>query len=79
MGGAWCGVVVQKDSLTTHDNQFNPLPSHRAREQKIATLVADSNDAAALNALAKRTKVVVTTVGPYAKVCSELGAFGMVL
>lgn len=43
-------------------------PPSIAREQKIPTLVADSNDEAALNALTKRTKVVVTTVGPYAKV-----------
>lgn len=39
--------------------------------------MADSNDEAALNALTKRTKVVVTTVGPYAKVRVWGGKLGL--
>src|SRR6185436_3211800 len=37
-------------------------------------LVADAHDRTALEALARRTKVVCTTVGPYAKYGSELVA-----
>ncbi len=36
--------------------------------QKVPKLVGDSEDEAFLASLAKRTKVVVTTVGPYTKV-----------
>lgn len=36
--------------------------------QKVATLVGDAQDEAFLASLAQRTKVAVTTVGPYAKV-----------
>ncbi|GAB5031466.1 saccharopine dehydrogenase [Nannochloropsis oceanica] len=40
----------------------------------IKTLVANSNDSASLEAIAKNTKVVVTTVGPYMKYGSKLVA-----
>jgi len=35
--------------------------------QTVSVLVADSHDAVAVDALARRTRVVLTTVGPYAK------------
>ena len=41
---------------------------------EIPLLVADSHDASSLRALAARTKVVCTTVGPYAKYGNELVA-----
>lgn len=40
--------------------------------EHIPTIVADSHDRASLDALVKRTKVICTTVGPYAKYGSEL-------
>ncbi len=40
----------------------------------LTTIVADAQDATALDGLAKRTKVVCTTVGPYALYGSELVA-----
>lgn len=40
----------------------------------IPVLIADSSDAAALDAIAERTRVVLTTVGPYARHGSELVA-----
>ena len=40
----------------------------------IKTLIADSDDSASLEAIAKKTKVVVTTVGPYIKYGSKLVA-----
>lgn len=42
--------------------------------QEIPIIIADSHDAASLNALAARTSVVCTTVGPYAKYGSALVA-----
>ena len=40
----------------------------------IDTLIGNSDDAASLEAIAKKAKVVVTTVGPYAKYGSKLVA-----
>mgnify|MGYP001824788372 CR=1 FL=1 len=40
----------------------------------LTTIIADAHDAAALDALAKRTKVVCSTVGPYALYGSDLVA-----
>ncbi len=40
----------------------------------VPVIVADAHDRAALDAIAKRTKVVCTTVGPYAKYGSDLVA-----
>jgi short subunit dehydrogenase-like uncharacterized protein len=40
----------------------------------VPILVADARDANALNGVAKRTKVIATTVGPYAKYGSEVVA-----
>lgn len=40
----------------------------------VPILVADSDDASALEAMAKRTRVVLSTVGPYARFGSELVA-----
>lgn len=40
----------------------------------VPILVADSGDAAALDAMARRTRVVLSTVGPYARYGSELVA-----
>ncbi|MCR9096596.1 MAG: saccharopine dehydrogenase NADP-binding domain-containing protein [bacterium] len=40
--------------------------------EALPILVGDSDDAAALEAIARRTKVVCTTVGPYAKYGSKL-------
>ncbi|HEY4059853.1 MAG TPA: saccharopine dehydrogenase NADP-binding domain-containing protein [Kofleriaceae bacterium] len=40
----------------------------------VPVIVADASDAAAMRALAERTKAVCTTVGPYAKYGSELVA-----
>lgn len=51
-----------RDDLAKHDESLATL----------AILVADSHDVAALNALAAETRVVVTTVGPYAKYGLEL-------
>ena len=42
--------------------------------RSLPTLVADSHDRAALDSMAARTRVVLTTVGPYAKYGSELVA-----
>jgi len=49
-------------------------------EDRIPTILADSNDEASLKALVASTKVVITTVGPYAyygsslvKACAEAG------
>ncbi len=39
---------------------------------EVPILVADAHDAAALDGVAKRAKVIATTVGPYAKYGSEL-------
>lgn len=44
------------------------------RGAQIATIVADTSDAKACEALAARTKVILTTVGPYAKFGSALVA-----
>ena len=41
-------------------------------DSNVPILVADSRDRASLDAMVKRTKVVCTTVGPYAKYGSEL-------
>ncbi len=54
-------LAVVKDSLGT-------------RGERVATIVADTSDRAAMDALAAQTKVVLTTVGPYAKYGSELVA-----
>lgn len=43
-------------------------------EEALETIVADSFDAGALSGLARRTQVVLTTVGPYALYGSELVA-----
>ena len=43
-----------------------------ASEESVPVLVADSNDSAALDAIAQRTRVVLTTVGPYARYGSKL-------
>ena len=40
----------------------------------LPTIIADSNDEASLDALTRRTRVVITTVGPYAKYGSALVA-----
>ena len=40
----------------------------------VPTIIADSNDEASLDAMARRTRVVITTVGPYAKYGSALVA-----
>lgn len=45
-----------------------------ARATDVAVLVADSHDREALDALARRARVVCTTVGPYAKYGNELVA-----
>ncbi len=42
------------------------------RGARIATIIADTSDAKACEALAARAKVILTTVGPYAKFGSEL-------
>ncbi len=44
------------------------------RGERVATIVADTSDRAAMDVLAAQTKVVLTTVGPYAKYGSELVA-----
>lgn len=67
--GVNIGGVCSKETRVAQPTSCHPHP--KSREQKIPTLLADSNDEAALNALTKRTKVVVTTVGPYAKVCEK--------
>jgi short subunit dehydrogenase-like uncharacterized protein len=36
--------------------------------QRVPVVLCDSDDVEALTAMAKRTKVVITTVGPYTKV-----------
>ncbi len=54
-------LAVVKDSLGS-------------RGERVATIVADTSDRAAMDALAAQTKVVLTTVGPYAKYGSELVA-----
>ena len=41
-------------------------------DETVPLIIADSNDEASLNEMAKRTKVVCTTVGPYAKYGSKL-------
>jgi len=56
---------IKKD-LSTNKN----LPEAK----DIKTLVANSDDSASLEAIAKNTKVVVTTVGPYMKYGSKLVA-----
>lgn len=43
-------------------------------DNTVPLIVADSNDEASLNEMTKRTKVVCTTVGPYAKYGSKLVA-----
>lgn len=45
-----------------------------ARAERVATIVADTANRAQMDALAVQTKVVLTTVGPYAKYGSELVA-----
>ena len=45
-----------------------------ATSESIPVMVADSSDADALDAIASQTRVVLTTVGPYAKYGSELVA-----
>ena len=45
-----------------------------ARGERIATIVADTSNRAEMDALVAQTKVVLTTVGPYAKYGSELVA-----
>ena len=42
--------------------------------EKVPKVIADSHDVASLNAMASQTKVICTTVGPYAKYGSELVA-----
>ena len=43
-------------------------------DETVPLIIADSNDEASLDAMTKRTKVVCTTVGPYAKYGSKLVA-----
>lgn len=45
-----------------------------ARANSLPTILADSNDGDSLDALTRRTRVVITTVGPYAKYGSKLVA-----
>jgi short subunit dehydrogenase-like uncharacterized protein len=45
-----------------------------AKGERIATIVADTSNRAEMDALVAQTKVVLTTVGPYAKYGSELVA-----
>ncbi len=42
--------------------------------EKVPMVIADSHDVASLNAMASQTKVICTTIGPYAKYGSELVA-----
>ena len=46
----------------------------RPRVRQLPLIVADAGDAASLEALARRTRVVCSTVGPYARYGSELVA-----
>jgi len=50
------------------------LASIDPRLSELPLIIADSHDAGALDALAKQTRVVCTTVGPYARHGSELVA-----
>jgi hypothetical protein len=52
----------------------SPLTSDFSRAQDLPTVVCDSGDLTSLEALAVRTKVVLTTVGPYTKVRCCQGA-----
>lgn len=63
-------VCMPVDTRTRENERPRPLTRRLSicLEQKVATLVGDSQDEAFLASLAQRTKVVVTTVGPYAKV-----------
>jgi short subunit dehydrogenase-like uncharacterized protein len=50
----------------------SPLTSDFSRAQDLPTVVCDSGDLTSLEALAVRTKVVLTTVGPYTKYGAKL-------
>ncbi|MEM9777841.1 MAG: saccharopine dehydrogenase NADP-binding domain-containing protein, partial [Chloroflexota bacterium] len=43
-------------------------------DDSVPMITADSNDEASLDAMVKRTKVILTTVGPYGKYGSKLVA-----
>ncbi len=62
MAGRAAGkLAVVKDALGT-------------RGERVATIVADTANRAEMDSIAAQTKVVLTTVGPYAKYGSELVA-----
>ena len=47
---------------------------HEVADDSVAMITADSNDEASLDTMTKRTKVILTTVGPYGKYGSKLVA-----
>lgn len=54
--------------------KLESVRSELGTAEDVAIIVADTNDRAALTAMAERTKIVVTTVGPYQLYGSELVA-----
>ncbi|MFG6488842.1 saccharopine dehydrogenase family protein [Roseateles sp. BYS78W] len=72
-GARWAIAGRSLDKLAKVRDELHLPPS-------VALLKADANDAAALQALVRRTRVVITTVGPYqvhgeplATACAEAG------
>jgi short subunit dehydrogenase-like uncharacterized protein len=71
-GGLSLGVAGRsRDKL---DAALEELARAHPNAKELGVLVADSHDRAQLDALAKSTKVVCTTVGPYARHGAELVA-----
>ena len=65
----WAIAGRNRGKLEALRAELEPL---RKRDEPLPIIVGDSHDAASLDALTKRTKVVCTTVGPFARYGSDL-------
>ena len=66
-------AIAGRDKNKLNEAQTR-LSIENSNQQKISIITANSNDQSTLEDLVKRTKVILTTVGPYAKYGSKLVA-----
>ena len=68
-GGRWAVAGRNRDRLATLAGELSALAGESAAAggAEVGTVVADTSDAASLQALAESTRVLATTVGPYVR------------
>lgn len=67
-----------KSKLAEIANMIKPLDKVDRFASGVPTLVADSSDQKSLDALVAQAKVIITTVGPYAKYGLPLGFYHLI-